>query len=59
LRGVNCGFILQNLAIRGLIEKKNNPSDGRSFVYSISFDFLKQLGLNKIDDLPQYNELKK
>lgn len=58
LRGVNCSFILQNLAIRGLIEKKNNPSDGRSFVYNVSFDFLKQLGLNKIDDLPNYNDLK-
>ena len=59
LRGVNCGFILQNLAIRGLIEKKNNPSDGRSFVYSVSFDFLKQLGLSRLEDLPNYNELRK
>ena len=58
LRGVNCSFILQNLAIRGLIEKKNNPGDGRSFVYNVSFNFLKQLGLNKIDDLPNYIDLK-
>lgn len=58
LRGVNCSFILQSLAIRGLIEKKNNPEDGRSYIYNITFDFLKHLGLNKLEDLPRYNELR-
>ena len=58
LRGVNCSFILQNLAIRGLIEKKNNPEDGRSYIYNITFDFLKHLGLNKLEDLPNYGEFK-
>lgn len=58
LRGVNCSFILQNLAIRGLIEKKNNPNDGRSFVYKVSFDFLKHLGLSRLEDLPNYDDLK-
>ncbi len=59
LRGVNCSFILQSLAVRGLVDKKNNPGDGRSFVYNVSFDFLKQLGLSRLEDLPKYNELKK
>jgi segregation and condensation protein B len=58
LRGVNCSFILQSLAIRGLIDKKNNPEDGRSYVYNITFDFLKHLGLNKIEDLPKYPDLR-
>ncbi len=58
LRGVNCSFILQNLAIRGLIEKKNNPSDGRSYIYNITFDFLKHLGINRLEDLPNYEELR-
>ena len=58
LRGVNCSFILQSLAIRGLIDKKNNPRDGRSYIYNVTFDFLKHLGLNQIDDLPNYNERK-
>lgn len=58
LRGVNCSFILQNLAIRGLIDKKNNPNDGRSYVYNVTFDFLKQLGLSRLEDLPNYEELK-
>lgn len=56
LRGVNCSFILQNLAVRGLIEKKNNAEDGRSYVYNITFDFMKHLGLNKIEDLPKFEE---
>ncbi len=58
LRGVNCSFILQSLAIRGLIDKKNNPGDGRSYVYNVTFDFLKHLGINKLEDLPNYNERK-
>ncbi|MDP3004301.1 MAG: SMC-Scp complex subunit ScpB [Candidatus Azambacteria bacterium] len=58
LRGVNCSFILQSLAIRGLIDKKNNPGDGRSYIYNVTFDFLKHLGINKLDDLPNYNERK-
>ena len=58
LRGVNCSFILQSLAIRGLIDKRNNPKDGRSYIYNVTFDFLKHLGLNQIEDLPNYNELK-
>ena len=56
LRGVNCSFILQSLAVRGLIDKKNNPEDGRSYVYDVTFDFLKYLGLNKIEDLPNFGE---
>lgn len=58
LRGVNCSFILQNLAIRGLIDKKNNPSDGRSYIYNVTFDFLKHLGINGLEELPKYDELK-
>lgn len=56
LRGVNCSFILQSLAVRGLIDKKNNPEDGRSYVYNITFDFMKHLGLNKLEDLPKFEE---
>ena len=56
LRGVNCSFILQNLAIRGLVEKKNNPEDGRSYIYKVTFDFLKHIGLSRIEDLPDLKE---
>lgn len=58
LRGVNCSFILQSLAIRGLIDRKNNPEDGRSYIYNVTFDFLKHLGLNRMEDLPNFEEIK-
>ncbi len=58
IRGVNCSFILRSLLIRGLIERIENPGDARSYLYRISFDFLKKLGIQKVEDLPNYEELK-
>lgn len=57
IRGVNCSFTLRNLAIRGLVERKDNPTDSRSYLYEVSFDFLKNMGLNRIEDLPDYQQL--
>ncbi len=57
IRGVNSSFILRNLLIRGLIEKKGNPDDYRSYIYDISFNFLKKLGLKSRQELPQYKSL--
>lgn len=59
IRGVNSSFILRNLLIRGLIERIDNPRDARSYLYRPTFDFLKHLGLSKLDDLPNFNELNK
>ena len=59
VRGVNSSFTLRNLMMRGLIERIENPKDARSFLYRISFEFLKHLGLTKIEDLPQYEEYRK
>lgn len=58
VRGVNCSFALRYLLIRGLVERIENPDDSRSYLYKISFDFLKNLGLERISDLPKYEELK-
>lgn len=54
IRGVNSSFMLRNLLIRGLIERVRDPKDSRSYVYRISIDFLKFLGLTSISDLPEY-----
>lgn len=59
IRGVNCSFTLRNLAMRGLVERKENPSDNRSFLYEISFDFLRALGISSVEQLPDYQLLKK
>ncbi|MFY9461651.1 MAG: SMC-Scp complex subunit ScpB [Candidatus Sungiibacteriota bacterium] len=57
IRGVNSSFIMRNLLMRGLIGRKENPKDARSFIYEISFDFLKYFGLTSPEELPQYQEL--
>lgn len=57
LRGVNTGFMLRNLSLRGLIERVENKKDGRSHRYQASFDFLKNLGVTSLDELPDYGVL--
>ena len=54
IRGVNCSFTIRNLAIRGLVERKENPADSRSFLYEASNDFIKSLGLSGVAQLPEY-----
>ncbi|NCN07171.1 SMC-Scp complex subunit ScpB [Candidatus Falkowbacteria bacterium] len=56
IRGVNCSVILRNLLMRGLIEAKEDPKKMIVF-YSITFEFLKYLGLSKIEDLPDFEKL--
>lgn len=57
IRGVNCSYTLRNLLLRGLIERNDNPRDNRGYVYSVSFDFLKKLGVGDVKKLPQYDIL--
>lgn len=59
VRGVNSSFTLRNLLMRGLVERIENPKDARSYLYKVSFDFLRHLGLAKLEDLPQYEEFRK
>jgi segregation and condensation protein B len=56
IRGVNCSLILRNLLIRGLIESGNDKTKKETY-YTVSFDFLRFLGVNKVEDLPDYEKL--
>jgi len=56
IRGVNCALILRNLLIRGLIEGKFDKKKNETY-YAATFDFIRFLGLNKINDLPDYIRL--
>lgn len=58
IRGVNCSYALRVLSLRGIIERKDNPLDSRSYLYEISMEFLKRLGLKKVEDLEDYENLK-
>lgn len=59
IRGVNSNFILRNLLVRGLIEKVPNPKDQRSFLYKPTLELLSYIGTNKIEDLPEYETVRK
>ncbi|OGH69366.1 MAG: SMC-Scp complex subunit ScpB [Candidatus Magasanikbacteria bacterium RIFCSPLOWO2_02_FULL_44_11] len=55
LRGVNCGLILRNLLIRGLVREADG--DGLLPVYEVTMDYIRHLGLTSLDELPEYAEL--
>jgi segregation and condensation protein B len=55
LRGVNSSFTLRNLLLRGLVEREANPERGAgSFVYQVSMDCLRALGLASQEELPEF-----
>jgi len=56
LRGVDATYALRRLLLRGLIERAPHPQRSNTYVYNISFEFLKHLGLNRIEELPRYEE---
>ncbi len=57
IRGVNSGFILRALLIRGLVEKVDPSTTlgaGRSYSYKPTLKLLQHLGVTRIEDLPEY-----
>ena len=58
IRGVNCSMIIRNLLIRGLIEAKADKTKKETY-YTVTFDFIRFLGLSDIKDLPEYERLNK
>lgn len=57
IRGVNSQYSLRALLMRGLIEKIPNPNDARGSVYQITTEFLQQMGITSVADLPDFEEL--
>ncbi len=52
IRGVQSSFILRTLTMRGLIEKKTNPLDNRSFIYEPTAQLLTYMGVDSVQNLP-------
>lgn len=59
IRGVNSSFIIRNLLVRGLVEKKIDIKDSRRFLYYPTIELLSYLGVSNISELPNYNDIKK
>jgi segregation and condensation protein B len=59
IRGVNSSYTMRALLMRGLLERIENPKDNRSYLYKISFEFLKKLGLESVEKLPDWESLSK
>lgn len=57
IRGVNSSFIIRNLLIRGLIERRTHPTDSRSFTYAVTIDLLNHLGIQHKEKLPDYDHV--
>ncbi|HAM88085.1 MAG: Segregation and condensation protein B [Candidatus Falkowbacteria bacterium GW2011_GWC2_38_22] len=58
IRGVNCSLIIRNLLLRGLIEAKNDAVKQETY-YTVTFDFIRFLGINDIKELPDFEKLSK
>lgn len=59
IRGVNSSFIIRNLIVRGLVEKVMDTNDSRRILYRPSFNTLSYMGVNSIEQLPNYTEIVK
>jgi segregation and condensation protein B len=58
IRGVNSSSILRNLLVRGLVERKINETNQRTFLYSPTFELLQFIGITNLEELPEFNEIK-
>jgi len=56
IRGVNSVFTLNNLSLKGLVERKINLKDKRSFVYMPAVRLFQFLGITKKEDLPEFEK---
>lgn len=58
IRGVNSSYILRNLLVRGLVERKESKTE-RGYSYTPTLELLRHLGITRIEDLPSFEEAHK
>jgi len=59
IRGVNSTFMLRALLVRGLIERVMNPTDRRTYLYRPTLELLGHLGITSIEELPEFDTVKR
>jgi len=42
--------------VRGLVDRKSDPERANAYVYQVTFDFLRHMGVGKIEELPEYEK---
>src|SRR3989344_689184 len=57
IRGMNSGFTLRALSVRGLIERITDQKDNRRYIYKPSFELLSFMGIKSVEELPDYREV--
>ncbi len=57
IRGVNSTFIIRNLLVRGLIEKRDNPKDARAMLYAGTPTLYTHLGITRREELPDFETI--
>lgn len=57
IRGVNSQYSIRHLLIRGLIQKIPSKNDLRVFRYETTLEFLQHMGIQNINDLPEFETL--
>ena len=57
VRGVNTSSTIRTLLSRGLIERAENPSDAREYLYRPTVELLAHLGVRKAEELPDYDKI--
>ncbi len=58
VRGVNSSFTIRNLLLRGLIDRTAHPNRPNTYLYRPSFNLLRHLGLNSVEELPGYEKFR-
>ncbi len=58
IRGVNSSFIIRNLLIRGMIQRKDVEGE-RGYSYEPTLELFAFMGISKKEDLPEYSEVLK
>jgi len=58
IRGVNCSLILRNLVIKGLVEVMEDKIIENN-KYQVTIKLMQHLGINSIEELPEYGKLSK
>ncbi|MCC7469923.1 MAG: SMC-Scp complex subunit ScpB [Bacteroidetes bacterium] len=58
IRGVNSGFILRALEVRGLVKRESSNKDARVYEYGPTLELLSFMGVTKIEDLPRFEEIR-